>query len=648
MRNLLLGISLLLFSPWVKAQLVINELDCDTPSIDDQEFVELKSNTPNFDLTGFVLVFFNGSTSGGNTSYLTLDLSGYTTDVNGILLIGSSTVSPVPQYIIAPNLIQNGADAVAIYQAAPTDFPDGTLATTTNLIDALVYGTSDPTATSLLNLLGETTQIDENANGNKDNESIQLNNQGGYDVKTPTPRQLNDGSGILLNGIQMSFNKTEFQEGESIQIQFTTEQNVAQTTSFGIQLDQGGFTSADFTGNIQLSIPAGSNTTSTTLQIIDDNLDEGDEIARVRFVNLPPELLALNNFIDLRIIDNDFSISPWGTPLNPTYNMVSSTAPSGYYSSIDQLAGNPLRDALQAIVADPNLVRTHTYSDVIDILKQADENPENNNQIWQVYTESVKQKIDFQTSSVNTGTWNREHTFPRSRGGFFSIEEDETADGISVYWTTNADSLRHANSDAHGLRAVDGPENSARGNKHYGQYTGPANNQGSFKGDVARSVFFLALRYNGLSIVSGYSQITGELGDLDILLNWHRNDPPDDFEMNRNNIIYTWQKNRNPFIDHPDLIEYIWGNKKGQTWNNPLSNTEVSNSVLQIYPNPAHKTLFIKGLKQRSEFTLYSSLGRLIQQGNTQGEIELDLPSGIYFLQLESTNKSLRFKIVVQ
>ena len=648
MRNLIFGISLLLFSPWVNAQLVINELDCDTPSIDDQEFVELKSNTPNFDLTGFVLVFFNGSTSGGNTSYLTLDLSGYTTDVNGILLIGSSTVSPVPQYIIAPNLIQNGADAVAIYQAAPTDFPDGTLATTTNLIDALVYGTSDPTATSLLNLLGETTQIDENTNGNKDNESIQLNNQGGYDVKTPTPRQLNDGSGILLNGIQMSFNKTEFQEGESIQIQFTTEQNVAQTTSFSIQLDQGGFSSADFTGNIQLNIPAGSNTTSTTLQIIDDNLDEGDEIARVRFVNLPPELLALNNFIDLRIIDNDFSISPWGTPLNPTYNTVSSTAPSGYYSSIDQLAGNSLRDALQAIVADPNLVRAHTYSDVIDILKQADENPENNNQIWQVYTESVKQKIDFQTSSFNTGTWNREHTFPRSRGGFFSIEEDETADGISVYWTTNADSLRHANSDAHGLRAVDGPENSARGNKHYGQYTGPANNQGSFKGDVARSVFFLALRYNGLSIVSGYSQITGELGDLDILLNWHRNDPPDDFEMNRNNIIYTWQKNRNPFIDHPDLIEYIWGNKQGQTWNNPLSNTKVSNSVLQIYPNPAHKTLFIKGLKQRSEFTLYSSLGRLVQQGNTQGEIKLDLPSGIYFLQLESIDKSLRFKIVVQ
>ena len=61
--------------------LVINELDCDTPGIDDKEFVELKSDTPHFSLDGYVLVFFNGSVSGGNTSYMALDLSGYTTDI---------------------------------------------------------------------------------------------------------------------------------------------------------------------------------------------------------------------------------------------------------------------------------------------------------------------------------------------------------------------------------------------------------------------------------------------------------------------------------------------------------------------------------------------------------------------------------------
>ena len=127
---------------FINAQIVINELDSDTVSIDDQEFLELKSDTPNFPLDGYVVVFFNGSASGGNSSYLAIDLDGYATDINGLLLIGSITVSPFPQLIIAPNLIQNGADAVAIYQADDIDFPEGTLATQTNLIDALMYSSA--------------------------------------------------------------------------------------------------------------------------------------------------------------------------------------------------------------------------------------------------------------------------------------------------------------------------------------------------------------------------------------------------------------------------------------------------------------------------------------------------------------------------
>ena len=72
---------------------VINELDCDTPGIDYGEFIELKSATPNFPLDGYVLVFFNGSTSGGDSSYFALDLDGAVTDINGLLLIGSYTLS---------------------------------------------------------------------------------------------------------------------------------------------------------------------------------------------------------------------------------------------------------------------------------------------------------------------------------------------------------------------------------------------------------------------------------------------------------------------------------------------------------------------------------------------------------------------------
>ena len=84
------------------SQIVINELDTDTPSTDTQEFIELKSDTPNYSLNNFVIVLFNGSDSGGNSSYFTIDLNGYSTDVNGLLLIGSNDVSPIPQKLISP------------------------------------------------------------------------------------------------------------------------------------------------------------------------------------------------------------------------------------------------------------------------------------------------------------------------------------------------------------------------------------------------------------------------------------------------------------------------------------------------------------------------------------------------------------------
>lgn len=76
-----------------ESQVVINELDTDTPSTDDMEFVELKSDTPFYSLNGYVLVFFNGSSStntGMGRSYYVRDLDGLTTDVNGLAVLGSS------------------------------------------------------------------------------------------------------------------------------------------------------------------------------------------------------------------------------------------------------------------------------------------------------------------------------------------------------------------------------------------------------------------------------------------------------------------------------------------------------------------------------------------------------------------------------
>ncbi|MDP5081657.1 MAG: endonuclease [Winogradskyella sp.] len=637
--------------------LIINELDCDNPSTDTEEFVEIKSQTPNFSTDGYVLVFFNGSESGGDSSYLTIDLSGFTTDSNGLLLIGSTGVAPYPQLLIAPNVIQNGADAVAIYQASPEDFPEETVATITNLVDVLLYGTADADDLTLIDIFNDDPnfvnieQIDEGSSGNTN--SIQRNNDGTYSVGAPTPRQLNDGSGIIFNAITIATAELVYNENDSFNITFTAESNVSSDVNFTISLDNLGFNASDYTGVINLTIPIGQNSTSTTITLVDDLEDEGDEVLQIRFLDLVEPIVASNNRVEVRVVDNDFTMAAWGTPVNPTRGLVQSTQIEGYYDNLDGLASENLRQALQDIIADPETVRAQTYADVIDILKAADQNPENSNEVWLVYSETGSAKLDLQTGSDNSGKWNREHTFPRSRGGFFDIEEDEIADGIELFWTTKADSLRHGNSDAHALRAADASENSSRGNQHYGEYNGPSGTQGSFKGDVARSVLYMEIRYNGLQIVNGFpaleSPATGDLGDLATLLDWHRNDPPDDFEMNRNNVVYNWQKNRNPFIDQPLLVEYIWGANAGDTWFESLSVSEDESSKISLYPNPTNGRLYVSGINDPVNLEVYSIEGKLLKKYTAvAGYVDLDLSSGLYLVKLISDQQSIIKKIVLE
>ncbi|WP_298540962.1 endonuclease [uncultured Aquimarina sp.] len=655
MKNIYLLVFTILFSQVSLGQVVINELDSDTPSTDTQEFIELKSDTPNFSLDGLVLVLFNGSTSGGDSSYFILDLDGYTTDINGIFLIGGPEVSPVPDFLLFENTIQNGADAAAIYLGNDVDFPEGTIATTTNLLDALIHDTDDADDTGLMALLGLMEQINEDENNNKTTESIQRKDDGTYEVKTPTPGALNDGSGVQFNGILITTSLDQFDEGDSIDIIFTTEMNVTSDLIFDITITNESFTTSDYSGSTTVTIPAGMNTVTNTIQIIDDSDDEGDEVMKITFGSIPSGFKRLNDNKELRIVDNDFTVAPWGTPLNPTFGNVTSTAPVDYYSSLEGLADAALVQAIQDIVADPTTVRTHSYADIVEILSNADQSPENSNQVWLLYTEQNRAKLDF-AGFTNTGeTWNREHTYPRSLGEFGDWREfDDIADGMSGFLTTNADSLRHANSDAHGLRATDSNENSSRGNQHYGEYTGPTGNQSSWKGDVARGIFFLVTRYEDLQVVNGFPDDTdntiSELGDLATLLDWHRNDPPDDFEMNRNNIIYNWQFNRNPFIDQPDLAEYIWGNNVGQTWSNTLSINENERLDFSVYPNPAsdYITLLAKG--KRGDVEIFDALGnRLIKQPfNDTTIIDLNLSAGLYLMRIYHDDMSVMKRIIIK
>ena len=626
------------------SQLFVNEIDSDTPSVDQLEFIEIKSESPNFSLDGYVVVLFNGSSNGSDSSYLTIDLDGYQTDLNGLFLIGNNNVSPSAQIIIPNNSIQNGADAVAIYLAPLTDFPNSTLATTTNLVDALVYDTSDSDDENLMQLLGVNFQINENENGNKDYQSIQRSNNGSYFVDTPTPREVNEGNGVFLNGINFNFDQDSYIEGEQIQINFTTEVPLQEPITILFSLEYQNFESSDYSDVNSVTIDSGADSGTVLIDIIDDDIDEGDEDLMLSLDFENENFILLNNNQIIRVNDNDFIIADYGTPIDPTYSNVSNLFPENYYSNLNGLAGEDLIIALQEIISNTDLVRAHSYSDVKEILKEADVNPENSNQVWLVYTEEARSKIDFQTTSSSVGKWNREHTFPRSRGGFNDISADSYADGIDQYWQTSIDSLRHANSDAHGIRASDGPENSSRGNKHYGDYNGPTGNLNSFKGDVARSVLFLSLRYNGLDIVNGFPETVGQLGDLQTILSWDDLDPVDDFEKNRNNVIYNWQNNRNPLIDLPELVNYIWGENYGDIWFDNL-NISTNQNDFKFYPNPTSGNIYFNSYLDKVE--VYSLDGQKLLNFKNVDMLEINLEKGLYLVFLYKEGKSSIHKIII-
>jgi hypothetical protein len=133
-------------------RLIISEVDSNPPgTTDDLEFVEIDTGVPNFDLrdTGFSLVLINGN---GDVSYETIGLNA-TTNAAGLLVIGSDNPALNPALkFSAFGVLQNGADAVAIYQVVAGAFPNGTAVTANNLIDAMVYG-GGAADTGLLNVL---------------------------------------------------------------------------------------------------------------------------------------------------------------------------------------------------------------------------------------------------------------------------------------------------------------------------------------------------------------------------------------------------------------------------------------------------------------------------------------------------------------
>lgn len=231
--------------------------------------------------------------------------------------------------------------------------------------------------------------------------------------------------------------------------------------------------------------------------------------------------------------------------------------PTGYYDNATGLQGEELKTALHNIIKNHTVYPyTDSGTDVWDILKESDRDPNNPDNVILIYTgNSVNAAQEY-----NSGNgWSREHVWAKSHG--FPSESD-------VPYT-----------DTHHLRPVYQPANSSRGTKDFDNGGTPVSSapecnatsttwepRDAVKGDIARMMFYMATRYEGengepdLELVdyTGTSTDTPLFGKLSTLIQWNQEDPVDNFERNRNEVVYSYQHNRNPFIDHPEYVNAIY------------------------------------------------------------------------------------------
>jgi endonuclease I len=237
-------------------------------------------------------------------------------------------------------------------------------------------------------------------------------------------------------------------------------------------------------------------------------------------------------------------------------------APLGYYDSVTNQTGLELREALHHVIKGHNVIRyTGGTLNTSHALKVLDANPSDTNFVVLIYNGSNAPIADF---GLTTG-WNREHVWPNSYG---------------------LDDVEPSYSDLHNLRACDANVNSSRGNKYFDTtstngpgFAFPAHIEAPLcstdfdsweppiwdRGNIARSVFYMAVRYMGGTPNEPHLMLTDNpdfirstnayMGRLSTLLKWHEQDPVDDGERLRNDLVYSlYQSNRNPFIDHPEWV----------------------------------------------------------------------------------------------
>ena len=223
-----------------------------------------------------------------------------------------------------------------------------------------------------------------------------------------------------------------------------------------------------------------------------------------------------------------------------------------YYHGTNDLIGDALKSKLNEIINE-DIERT-SYAEAKEHLANSDVALDDDTKVYNVYDGVYAPRVWDSTS------WHREHVWPNSRLGIDRVGESQ----------------RNIASDLHNLRAITPRINSSRSDRVYADGSGEAGitTDGGYypgddhKGDVARIILYMAVMYDELMLTDDMTLLLDEsnhytpegarMGQLSLLLQWHKEDPVDAFEVARNQSIYEAQNNRNPFVDKPEFVHLIW------------------------------------------------------------------------------------------
>ena len=204
-----------------------------------------------------------------------------------------------------------------------------------------------------------------------------------------------------------------------------------------------------------------------------------------------------------------------------------------YYNDIVDLTGSDLFNELHSLLRSTAKIKSYG-GNLNPVLIDADKHPTMTGMVYTVYDGAAM--ASSASGASGSSVWNKEHVIPKS-------------------WYNSK--YKSHEGDVHNLRISRASINSTRGNKKFVDGSGTWNSGfypgDDHKGDVARIAMYMIVM---LPDVLTFNTVMNN--GKAILMRWHMEDPVDDFEIRRNQILYEFQGNRNPFIDYPELANIVF------------------------------------------------------------------------------------------